>query len=149
MITEQQQILTTHNLAVLYQGLSLDHSLSTSQLEEMSLCCFKFVCKQLQKDTIYWRHMINLKKSAYAWRHMIFYLSLLSKQRLMAFLDQLEACYDNQPRAFRDRFSPAYNELKLAADIYCHDYVADAMQENSRVFTGWSVRRHWLMPSMS
>ena len=148
MIIEQQQILTTHNLAVLYQALSLENSLS-SHLEDMSFRCFAFVCKQLQRDArIHHRHrhrrLINVKKSAYAWRQMIFFLSMIpSKQKQKAFLDQLDAYYNDQPKAFRDRFSTAYDGLKRAADIHCHDYVVDPKQVDIQVFTGWSAKGHW------
>lgn len=82
MIIEQQQILTTHNLASLWQVVPL----STLQTELITLAksCFTWILKQHILQTKQWQalsswklYLINEKLMAYAWRQMIFYLSLV------------------------------------------------------------------------
>ena len=81
-VIEQEQILTTHNLAALYSvaGSSLD-------LEGMCRHCFRFVYDSLEKQPPD-RHtgLILRKQAAYAWRQMVFFLSLQSAKDQGRFL---------------------------------------------------------------
>ncbi len=144
MILEQQQILTTQNLAVLYAGLDLSDALSGA-LYELARRCFVWICRRLQVKTDSWHAgLIQIKNGAYAWRQMIFFLSLIPADELKTFLSWAESYFNGQPAKFRLRFRPAMEGLVLAArgispgsDI--------AFQAGARRFLGWSNERHWLL----
>lgn len=140
MIIEQQQILTTQNLAVLFEALALKDALG-ERLHEMPRACFRWVCRRLQVRTDH-RHasLIQVKNGAYAWRQMIFYLSLLSHSELDAFMAWAEAHLAEQPTAFGQRFRPAIVGLAAAVEGRSVDRTPGA-----RRYLGWSDRGHWLL----
>lgn len=141
MIIEQQQILTTQNLAALFSGLNLVDALR-GELGELARQCFKWVCKR-QQVKVDKRHarLIMLKNTAYAWRQMIFFLSLLSKAEREEFLAWSEGHLQEQSEEFRTRFSPALNGLKFAA---AGGSINAANNGDVRRFLGWSTK-HWLL----
>lgn len=66
MIIEQQQILTTQNLAALFAGLNLPDALR-GQLGEMAKQCFRWICRRQQMKVGNWHaRLIMLKNTAYA-----------------------------------------------------------------------------------
>ena len=142
MIIEQQQILTTQNLAALFRTLNLVDALR-DELGELARSCFKWVCKRHQMK-IDKRHayMIMLKNTAYAWRQMIFFLSLLSPVEIEEFLAWAELHFEEQREDFRTRFRPALNGLKFAAAGGSLDA---ANGRDVRRFLGWTNSRHWLL----
>ena len=80
MIIEQQQILTTQNLAALLAGLGLTDAIRF-RLGEMARYCFHWICERQQMKIDRWHaRLIMVKNTAYAWRQMIFFLSLLPKE---------------------------------------------------------------------
>lgn len=141
MIIEQQQILTTQNLAALFSGLNLVDALR-GELRELARKCFKWVCKR-QQLKVHEQHarLIMLKNTAYAWRQMIFFLSLLSKAEKDEFLAWAEGHLQDQSEEFRTRFRPALNGLKFAATGGSIDA---ANSRDVRRFLGWSTK-HWLL----
>ncbi|MBI1247110.1 hypothetical protein GC197_04605 [bacterium] len=145
MIIEQQQILTTQNLAVLFDGMSLTHQLH-GRLPGMIIDCFQWICRR-QQMKIDRRHaqIVMLKNTAYAWRQMIFFLSLLSESELKETLQGLQSYLESQSPEFVTRFRPAFNGLLLAAE---GKKIPDVQQPSSaaRRFLGWSKKRHWLAP---
>jgi len=144
MIIEQQQILTSQNLAVLFKGLNLQIML-TSSLMNMSKACFKWICQQQQiKVTKDHANLIMLKNSAYAWRQMIFFLSLLPQSQIDDFVGWMTTHMKSQRSDFQDRFSPVIKGLVLAAagQTLC-DF--SWSQVGARRFLGWSKERHWLL----
>src|SRR5262249_41163031 len=77
MIIEQQQILTTQNLAALFLGLELTAALR-GKLAEMAQPCFRWICQRQQMKIDKWHAKLTmLKNTAYAWRQMVFFLALL------------------------------------------------------------------------
>ena len=134
MIIEQQQILTTQNLAVLFARLSLSERLD---LPDLARRCFEWICRrqQMKVDSGHGQ-LIMLKQTAYAWRQMIFYLALSpagADADLMSFARRHLA---EQPAGFRIRFQPALDGL------------AHALGETAppgRTFLGWTRERHWLL----
>ncbi|WP_255217239.1 hypothetical protein [Myxococcus sp. AM010] len=79
MIIEQAKILTTHNLAVLFDALGLTRTLRP-RLPELARRCFERVFRLLLRDVSRYQHRLrNVKNAAYAWRQMVFFLSLRSK----------------------------------------------------------------------
>ncbi len=145
MVIEQQQILTTQNLSVLFSALGL-RSVLDAQLISMAQQCFRWVCRrqQLKMDDFHAR-LIMLKNTAYAWRQMIFFLSL-QPDRVPEFLQWAAAHLQQQPEAFRARFEAAISGLDLAS---LGQVPPDEPTGRSRArrFLGWSTQRHWLMPA--
>eukprot|EP00930_Biecheleria_cincta_P001287 TRINITY_DN102427_c0_g1_i1.p1 TRINITY_DN102427_c0_g1~~TRINITY_DN102427_c0_g1_i1.p1 ORF type:complete len:925 (-),score=145.17 TRINITY_DN102427_c0_g1_i1:36-2810(-) len=110
MIIEQQQILTTHNLAVLFEQLALKDVLRLD-LFDMALNCWQFICRSLSRlpskdtrgtqGTQTWRvRLQSVKQVAYAQRQMLFFLSRLpANKTVMPFLTQAQAIIERQPKA--------------------------------------------------
>ncbi len=144
MIIEQQQILTTQNLATLFAELNLTEVLR-DQFGEMTRECFKWICARQQMKIDRWHaRLIMLKNTAYAWRQMIFYLSLLPDGSVKEFLEWASGFLDEQSEQFRNRFRPALNGLLLAAE----GRSIDVDSTEVRRFLGWSKARHWLLTEL-
>ena len=135
MIIEQQQIVTTHNLAVLFERLGLAATLS-AELPGMVRRCFEWICQRHQARYPD-RHsrLIMLKNTAYAWRQMIFFLSMMAPESRVQSLAELHRHFEAQPERFRTRFAPALHGLDGQGD--------------GRTFLGWAAKAHWLMPDES
>lgn len=139
-VIEQQQVLTTHNLAVLAAGLDLAPRIGR-QGATLARRCFGWVLDVLQAPPAS-QHtaLIRLKNAAYAWRQMIFFMSLDSEPERTAFLTWAEDELRRRPSPLRDRFSPAL--ARLAAVERAPGGAAQALP--GRVFLGWTTERHWL-----
>src|SRR5205085_2412797 len=141
-IIEQQQILTTQNLAALFAGLDLADALR-GQLGEMARQCFRWICKRHQMKTDRWHaRLILLKNTAYAWRQMLFFLALLPAGDVAEFVRWAESHLDEQSEEFRYRFRPVWKGLALAAEGRSLDSDFAKQAEACR-FLGWSKTRHW------
>jgi hypothetical protein len=144
MIIEQQQIITTQNLAALFAGLDLTDALR-GQLGEMAKHGFRWICKRHQMKTDKWHaRLIMLKNTAYAWRQMIFFLTLLADREVADFLRWAEEHLDAQTEDFRIRFRPALNGLILAANGRPIES-RSSREFDARRFLGWSNSKHWLL----
>jgi len=144
MVIEQAQILTTHNLAVLFTALDLAERLAP-QLPDMARQCFTWVCAQLQIP-FEGRHtrLIQIKNSAYAWRQMIFFLSQCGPGEVDAFMGWAKGHLSAQGHEFKRVFAPALSGLALAAAAR----PAGKNAPGTRPFVGWSQEKHWLMPDI-
>jgi hypothetical protein len=146
MIIEQQQVLTTQNLAALFAGLDLSDTIR-DQLGEMSMRCFKWICCRLQRKSDNWHaRLIAVKNAAYAWRQMVFYLALLPDRDVRAFLESAGKHLNSQPADFAIRFWPAFEGLEMAVDGESLDGNSASCRQGKR-FLGWSQERHWLLAS--
>jgi len=146
MIIEQQQILTTQNLAVLFAALDLTTTLQ-GQLADLAQRCFAWICRRLQFKADSWHAgLIAVKNAAYAWRQMIFFLSLLPEDEMQGFLAWAEAHLGAQRADFQSRFAPALRGLALAAEGRSLDGWGAKRQQAKR-FLGWSNKGHWLLGS--
>jgi serine/threonine protein kinase/tetratricopeptide (TPR) repeat protein len=144
MIIEQQQILTSQNLAVLFAELHLADALR-EQLADLARHCFRWICQRQQVKVDYWHaRLLQMKNTAYAWRQMLFFLALLPQPTVAEFLRWAEEHLNQQPETFRNRFRPALTGLVLASEGYSLDSDA-AKQAGARRFLGWSKTRHWLL----
>jgi hypothetical protein len=142
-IIEQQQILTTQNLAPLFAALNLTDRLR-DRLMDMAKQCFTFVCERQQRKILkYHSRLIMMKNTAYAWRQMIFYLSFLSAAELNEFQVWAESHVAEASESFRHRFRPAMLGLALAAGGRSLD-TESAVAAGARRFLGWSQTHHWL-----
>jgi hypothetical protein len=144
-VIEQAQILTTHNLAALFEDAAFA-ALMRGQLPEIAKRCFEWICTRLQNLSNDWKAQLQLmKNAAYAWRQMIFYLSLLGADEVMAFVDWLLKYFEARIAPFRARFAPVVKgfEAVVAGDTFDS---GGQLPSGGRRFLGWSVGRHWLLP---
>ena len=144
MIIEQQQILTTQNLAALLKGLGLADAIR-DHLGDMSKRCFQWICERQQMKIDRWHaRLVMVKNTAYSWRQMVFFLALLPEQEVAHFLRWAGEHLEGQREDFATRFRPALQGLVLAADGQLIDDLA-APGSGARRFLGWSKGRHWLL----
>jgi hypothetical protein len=142
MIIEQQQIMTTQNLAALISGLDLRAALQ-GRFGGMAQSCFQWICSRNQVKVDDWHaQLILIKNSAYAWRQMVFYLSMLPPAEMRSALDLMETYFEKQSEDFQLRFRPVFDWLKACAQT---THLTTAVNERGRQFLGWSDTRHWLM----
>lgn len=144
MIIEQQQILTTQNLAALILGLDLRDSLQ-SRFGGMAQSCFRWICRRNQLRVDDWHaRLIRVKNSAYAWRQMVFFLSMLPSEELESTLDWMEGYYTKQSEQFQLRFLPVFDGLKACASARTSSSTLPAEKQACQ-FLGWSETGHWLL----
>jgi hypothetical protein len=144
MIIEQQQILTTHNLAALFTRLDLTTILD-DRLDAMAFECFRHLCERLQLHMPD-KHaqLTTIKNCAYAGRQMLFFASMLPAERCAAVLRAVHAHAAAQPEPFRTRFAPVLKGLARVVRGESLDD-ADAQASGARRFLGWSDEGHWLL----
>lgn len=139
-IIEQQQILTTQNLAAVFNALNMRELLGPA-LPELVRGCFRWICHRQQMPLAeHHARLVMLKNTAYAWRQMIFYLSFLGAGEQKRLAEWMGAHLSQQSVEFRVRFQPAFDGL--LAVLAGNDVTATG----GRRFLGWAVREHWLMP---
>ena len=140
-IIEQEQILTTHNLAVLVYGLDLEDELRPIA-RDLARGCLSWILRRLERD----RGLKSIKNAAYAWRQMVFFLSLTGSEvveELIVWADDQLTKVDANLRA---RFKPILNGLALAHQGGSLDRPPDELEV--RRFLGWTTRYpHWLQPA--
>lgn len=142
MILEQEQILTTHNLAALFEVLDLKSVLEPEDLQGLAERCFTWICKRQQLDFggDWHSKLIMLKNTAYAWRQMIFFLSMLPPEMVQKFLEWSQLHLSKQRQDFQTRFEPAMNGLRSSTH-------GQRLYEDSTAkrFLGWTIQKHWLL----
>lgn len=145
MIIEQAQILTTHNLATLFQAFDLADALR-EELFAMAQKCFRWICQRQQMKTDEWHAvLIMVKNTAYAWRQMIFYLSQLPASEVEHFLVWAAEFLNEQSEDFRTQFSSALLGLTRAQRGQPVEN-QDETETGGRRFLGWTKKRPWMIP---
>jgi len=140
IIIEQQQILTTQNIAPLFEALDLRSTLKHN-LGENSKQCFRWICRRLQtKSTNYHAKLIAVKNSAYAWRQMIFYLSVMDDDECGDVIDWINSHYYKQSQDFVKIFSGVMKYFNLVVS-------GQQPTDKDGQFLGWSVGAHPLIAS--
>lgn len=144
-IIEQAQILTTHNLAILFDELGLKERLRPA-LPYLAQQCFRWVVRQQTMKIDLWKAKLQMmKNTAYAWRQMVFFLSFLDRSAQEAFLSWARGHFHEQDAEFTERFEPALAGLEWACAGKEFDENGRAgPQGRARRFLGWTVGRHWL-----
>ncbi|WP_375772492.1 hypothetical protein NR798_16915 [Archangium gephyra] len=145
-IVEQAQILTTHNLAVLFEELKLAETLRPA-LPDMARQCFRWVVRQQTMKIDQWKARLQMmKNTAYAWRQMVFFLSFVHSPELQEFLDEAREHIEEQDEAFVRRFEPVLAGLEwvVAGNTFDASGRGGPMGL-ARRFLGWSESRHWLL----
>ena len=145
-IIEQQQILTTHNLATLMMSEAIAAQISVAfddGYQQLAKDCFVWVVQRLQMNAPTWHaSLIHLKNAAYAWRQMIFFLSIHGSTS--SFLIWAEDYFNQQPVDFQQRFRPALVGLKLAAAGESIDQSERTRAVEARRLLGWCDQRYWI-----
>ncbi|MDB4942184.1 MAG: hypothetical protein JWP97_1718 [Labilithrix sp.] len=142
-IIEQQQILTTHNLATLVAGAGLEDRLR-GDVPDLARRCFVWVCRQQQLKRRDWRAQLQmLKNTAYAWRQMLFFLSI-GDSSVEELVRWAEEHFERQPAPFRARFGPATRGLRFIAGGGRFDD-AGVAPDGGRRFLGWTTESHWAL----
>lgn len=142
-IIEQEQILTTHNLALLFGALSLTDALRPD-LGELARRNFAWVCRRQRQTAPAWKSRLQMvKNAAYAWRQMVFFLALMPRPEVEAFLAWASEHLDAESPALGARFRPALEGLARAArGLPPED---PARPDLARRFLGWTTGPHWLL----
>jgi hypothetical protein len=131
-VIEQQQILTTHNLAILIGGLGLRDRLAP-EFESLAKRCFDWGCRRLQVRTSDWHtRLIHIKHAAYAWRQMVFFLAMCSEDQAAGFEAWARERLQRVPVGLRERIDEALSGL------------GPCEPDRTRVFLGWTVGPHWM-----
>lgn len=144
MVIEQQQILTTHNLALLVTDAGLGPALS-ARYGQLALAAFEWLCARQQMKIDVWHARIRmLRNTAVAWRQALFFLSLTTPAERAAAIAAMEAHLAAQGAAFQTQFRPVMRGLQQAArgaTLPQHE----AGEQGARVFRGWFATRHWML----
>jgi hypothetical protein len=135
MIIEQQQIITTHNLAQVLSVLDL----SDLRFEDMALRCFEWICWRQQTPLTDWRAKLQMtKNTAYAWRQMIAFMSELTPAEQGVAFESIESTAGNQSTEYQARFAPALAGLGRA--------ISGETPSSDEVFLGWVQGIHPFAP---
>ena len=143
MIIEQQQIITTHNLAVLFHELALDER---CQISGMTRGCFTWIIEQLARLPKGWQQRLRVaKRIAYAWRQMVFMLSrpgAASGDEVLAWMADVLAV---QPLAVQETLAPAIRGLAAAYAGRTPHRTGDVDHSDGICLLGWTTGQHWLL----
>ncbi|QJX00713.1 hypothetical protein [Frigoriglobus tundricola] len=145
-IIEQEQVLTTHNLAPLFAALELGERLR-AHLEALASRAFDWICRRLRQTRGYGRSELRAaKNAAYAWRQAVFFLSVAPEGAIDSFLAGARARLAREPDAFRKRLEPALAGLARAARGQPVEApVSDEEPHGARRVLGWTTGKHWLL----
>ncbi|MDT7858425.1 hypothetical protein RQM47_17375 [Rubrivirga sp. S365] len=137
-VIEQEQVLTTHNLAGLFDAVDLAGTLGP-RLPDLARQTFTWVA-----DTIEglkgprWGQLRAVKNAAYAWRQLVFFLSVVPADARSEFLEWAADELHNRPSPLAERLAPIVADLRAVAD--------DALAPRPGApFYGWNERTHRLV----
>lgn len=143
-VLEQAQILTTHNLAVLFDAFDLGNRLR-GVLPVLADQCLDFVLRQHAIPLPAGRARLQMtKNTAYAWRQMLFFLSFVGAEEQAAFRTRAQARFAEEAPEQRERLAPILAGLWAILDGRA--FGPDDRAGGGRRFLGWSVGGHWLYP---
>jgi hypothetical protein len=146
-IIEQQQILTTQNLAVIFDAFDLQRKLN-GQLPGLAKDCFRAICQHHRQQASDRRQQLQrLKNSAYAWRQMMFFLALAPPHELSSFIHWAEEHLASHPEEFRERLEPALLGLRHIESGARFNSDGSAEDGRAQRFLGWTVGQHWFLAS--
>ena len=143
-IIEQQQILTTHNLAVLFDAFDLKDKLGVPLIEP-AMRCFEWICQRQRMKVVEWKAQLQaVKNCAYAWRQMVFFLSHADASDVARFVASATNHLRSDSPEVRRRLSPALNGLSFIVQGGEFDSEGCA-PGGGRQFLGWATGRHWML----
>ncbi|WP_017596217.1 hypothetical protein [Nocardiopsis potens] len=139
MVIEQQQILTTHNLAVLvYAGVG-PGSDGWAGLARRAFAAAAGTVERLPRLS---GPLGHVKNAAYAWRQAVFFLDRCSPGERREALSWMYAHAGGLPRHAWKRLSPVLEGLDAVLDGGDPDRDGGP---GARRFLGWSDRGHWML----
>jgi len=139
-IIEQQLIITSHNLAAIFELNGVRDRLA-DRVVDLAGACFAWTLRHLQLPVLVgdWHtELLRIKNAAYAWRQMVFLLSLRSSEA-PAFLAEADALLSRQPNGFAQRFRPALQGLRMTVETPDH-WLASL---EPTPFLGWKDTQRW------
>jgi len=139
-IIEQCMIVTTHNLALVFQNLGMREKLA-SFLPAMAKKSFIFIINELKNlASMDWQTRLQrIKNGSYAFRQMVFYLSFLTEQEVGSFFEwAFQRCEKLEP-SFKSRLLQPLTYLR-------HVWKGTADPAGALIFLGWTSDRHFMMP---
>ena len=141
-VLEQSQILTTHNLAVLVDGLNLEDQLR-EQAPELARQALSWTVRRLRQPASRHAALIQVKNAAYAWRQAIFLLSYCNPAQQLEQARQLAEDSAGIP------FGPAADGLThiIAGGRFSADGTIPGA--SGRRFLGWARGPHWYLQQPS
>lgn len=111
-VIEQEQVLTTHNLAPLLEVLG-----AALPFHEMARRTFTWAADELEQlRGPRWGQLRSIKNAAYAWRQMVFYLSHIPEDALDGFLVWAVNDLARRSGAFAARFGPVLADFCAVAE---------------------------------
>ena len=143
-IIEQSQILTTQNLAPLFDSLKLALILA-GRLRELSQRCVHWICKRQLSSS--WKANLRMaKNSAYAWRQMLFYLSFLDADAAVSFVEWARHEATKPHSILGRQLGPVLSGLEwvVSGGRFDQQGIADT-PGGARRFLGWTAGQHWLL----
>lgn len=145
MILEQEQILTTHNLAPLFEALALERRVDPAELAER---CLKWICRWQRSPPREWRAALQrLKNTAYALRQLLYFLSRARPEEVERFAVRAAEHVARQGEEFQRRFAPVLRGLEwvlIGGEFDAQGLVGGDPAAGRRLL-GWAVGRHWWM----
>jgi hypothetical protein len=137
VVVEQAQILTTHNLVVLVDGLGL-HDRLTPVASGLAGQALNRAVRRMAMPFPH-RHaaLVAVKNAAYAWRQGIFFLSFCDRAAQRSTVNWL------RPQLHGTRLGPALNGL--AAVVAGERFDHHGRVRNGRRWLGWSTESHWAL----
>ncbi|NHZ98034.1 hypothetical protein [Massilia sp. CCM 8734] len=143
MVIEQQQILTTHNLAALVARLDLDGELQ-AHYERMAQQCFAWICRNQHNALNAWPGDPRaIRNAAYAWRQMVFFLSMTAAATHADFIAWAHSHLAQESPRLRQRLAPALAGLELAAAGRSLDDPA-SLASGARRLLAYAKGQHWM-----
>lgn len=141
-VIEQSQILTTHNLAVLVDGLGLTDRLREAA-PELTARVFEWLVRRLTQPAPS-RHaaLITVKNVAYAWRQAIFFASLLDPGAQRDAVNRLRSLVDD---AGLTGFRPAVAGLARVVNGGRFEPDGTVRAGDGRRLLGWAAGTHWYL----
>lgn len=138
-VLEQSQILTTHNLAVLLDGLALTEEVR-DRAPDLAAYALGWATRTATRRAV---NLRALKNAAYAWRQGILFLSLLepAEQKRIVMTVRAGLPYEHPLHL-------AFDGL-LAVQRGARFDRHGALDDGGRRFLGWSAGRHWLLAAQA
>ncbi|MEU4740992.1 hypothetical protein AB0G02_11085 [Actinosynnema sp. NPDC023658] len=140
MVLEQSQILTTHNLAVLVDGLDLADELR-DRAPELAWQVFDWIVRRLTQRAPH-RHaaLIQVKNAAYAWRQALFLLSFCEPSVQLAHAERLAG------ESRGTVLDPAVEGLLLVLHGGRFTATGTARHGTAKRFLGWAEATNSFLP---
>lgn len=147
---EQAAILTTHNLAVLVNGLRLQPLLEArweGLAERVLVAVLDRLERRVIPESIHRTQRMRASKTlAFGWRQAIFFLSFLEPTAQRAFVAKSNTLLAARTPTARERFAPVLAGLERAVSGHALPREASHREcEGCRRLLGWTVETPFLM----